>query len=203
MILGITFYIVIAVLICILTVYVYIKNTDRDTRSIRTLLASAVFVPCIAVWLCSSLSKNYMVVEDSLSDTSGLNNTTYEVYGHPRITLSDGTVITTRGLGLLMSKNVVFNSSSRNLLVYPVVYGNTQGTPISFKRAENKKTPDPVYIPSGCYDKVKKTPDYWFVTPPSSIEESEGLLESLWHEIVGAAKVKWCIIEYDYEPESD
>lgn len=203
MILTTPFYIVIAVLACIAAVYIYIKNTERHYRSIRSLIACVLLAPVAVVYLFMGISKNIIVVEDSHQSSSDFTYQTYEAFGHPKIKLQDGTIVNTRDMELGLFSNTILNASGKNLLVYPVVYGNNEGLASSFKRAENKKTPDPIYIPADCYDKVKRVPDFWFINPPSSIEESEHVLVSLWHGIVGKATVKWCVIEYNIDSESE
>ena len=181
--------------------YFYLRKREKKYSNIRTGFALGLLA-AIAICFLITLPANSIVVIENDSDANPpYDHTEYNTYGHPTIKLFGGSSLSTKEIDLKVGKSYLFNCSRRGMLLYPVAYTNMSGLPSSFKKADEYKAQDPIYVKRGQHTEISKVPSYWCSNPPKSIEKSENILERIWHTIFGVVDVKWCIIPYTPKEE--
>lgn len=188
MIVNFTYYIILFAIASIAVGFLWIRNNRNPLENWKAGLWLIVIAGSLFAWLGSAITKNYTIIDSDMSRQH------LECIGSPTITLKDGTEIETRGLGTGINGKWIFNASERDLIGYPVVYGDGGifGRDIS-------KTPEPYLVESGYYLKVKRAPDYYFVEPPKSISVDEHWLIHIFSSIFGSKEVKWVLDVYEGE----
>ena len=142
-----------------LVIFVYLKYKGLSWNSFKVAVGVGFLAAIGAVLLITVPAKRIVIVEDFAEDSPGYyRHTEISCYGHPDVKLHSGDSFPTKGLQLAVSKKYLFNYSNSGMLLYPIVYGNSSGLPSSFKKAENYKSPDPIYIEPGCYDEIPSCP---------------------------------------------
>ena len=106
-------------------------------------------------------------------------------YGCPDIELADGTVVDTKQLGFKMGKVYCINGTDTPLLVYPTIYSTSETASV--------EEPDAVLVYEWCYEELEEEPDYYFTTPPQTIQVSQ----EWWERFIDKSYVKWTLISYD------
>lgn len=194
---------IVGIIVFAAVMYLVVRKKQWSYALFRKGLGFGILAAFAIVFLIVLPSKRIVLIEDYKQANPPYDHTLINAYGNPTIQLFDGDSFETKGLDLKMGKKYVFNCSHRGMLLYPVAYTNTSGFSSSFKKGDNYKAPDPIYIQRGCYDEITSMPDFWFENPPESIESSEGLIESIWNSIFGKVEEKWCIIPYTPQEEID
>lgn len=196
MILTPLFYIIVFFVFCISAAVLYIKKTEPQNRSIYVFCAVVIILPGLITWGCELTSKTIVVIADSFVINDRPQHSVYKVYGHPTISLDNGQKLETKMVRTGVFSKTLINASSKNLLLYPILYLKSSFVPTPFdKLLNNENAPDAIYIPKGGYDKIDAIPDYWFCKPPSEIIFNE----SFFTRIFDFNKTKWCIVEYDLD----
>ena len=106
-------------------------------------------------------------------------------FGSPDIELADGTVLDTEQLGFKMGKVYCINGTDTPLLVYPTIYSTSETASV--------EEPDAVLVYEWCYEELEEEPDYYFTTPPQTIQVSQ----EWWERFTDKSYVKWTLISYD------
>jgi hypothetical protein len=105
-------------------------------------------------------------------------------FGSPDIELADGTVLDTEQLGFKMGNVYCINDTDTPMLIYPTIYTKKATTEV--------EEPEAVLVYDWCYEELEEVPDYYFTTPPSSIEVSE----EWWESFTDKSYVKWTLTTY-------
>ncbi len=195
---------IVGIAVFALVAFLYLKLRGRSVDNYKVAAFLGFLATLATILLVLAPSKRIVIVEKWDGENPGYyTHRQINAYGFPEISISTGESFPTKGLEIRRGGKYVFNCSDSGMLLYPVAYGKSG----AFKNTDDYKTPDPIYVEVGCYDEIPSIPDYWFTDPPSSISESENILETIWNGLFGSVEVKWCITPYnveDYEePTSD
>ena len=145
------------------------------------------FVMLVAGFLGSFLLQ-YSIVGRAViveGENSSYTHRNILFYGCPDIELADGTMLDTKQLGFKMGKVYCINGTDTPLLVYPTIYSTSETASV--------EEPDAVLVYEWCYEELEAVPNYYFTTPPSSIEVSQ----EWWESFIDKSYVKWTLISYD------
>lgn len=171
--------------------FLLIKHKAEGWEQIKGRLIVALLIAGCITLSGSLFTKNFVFIEEA---DGYLSHRVIECMGSPDITLNDGDILETKGLKTGIHGTWIFNVTDQDLVAYPVIY-----TKESLLGGDSKHAPDPYFIDSGCYEKVKALPSYYFQEPPKSITSSENWIVHLWTSIFGSSDTKWVLDVYSEE----
>lgn len=162
----------------LLAIFYKIKATEF---SLRLAFGILVFGFIGVFFLLDSVVGRAVIIE---RENTSFTHREVLFFGNPDIDLADGTVLDTEQLGFKMGNIYCVNCTDTPMLIYPTVYTKKATTEVEELEA--------VVVYERSYDDLEEVPDYYFTTPPETIEVSE----EWWESFMDKSYVKWTLTTY-------